>query len=201
MKRTLFVLFFFFTLSLSRALFVDSYASMEIDAQGIVTKVVDGDTLDVSNFGRIRLADINTPESDEAGYYEAKNYLSSLVYNAFVYIDKDEKLDPYERFVCVIYVRWNTTHLLNVNKALLLKGVAKISNYPNEFNPASWNLYIYSPTSRGGSGGGSNGGGTNDEGGNGDGGGSNGIPSELLLLVIALLGILLLMIILDALDK
>ncbi len=175
---------------------------MEIDAQGYVTKVIDGDTLDVSNFGRIRLADIDTPESGEAGYSSAKNYLSSLVGNEFVYIDKDEKLDPYERFVCVIYVRWNTTHLLNVNKALLLKGVAKISNYPNEFNPASWNLYIYSPTSSGGgSGGGSNGGGTNDEGGNGDDGGSNGIPSELILLVIALLGILLLMIILDALGK
>ena len=116
--------------------------------------------------------------------------------NQFVYIDRDEKLDPYERFVCVVYVRLNSTHLLNVNKALLNKGVAKISNYPNEFNPSSWNLYVYSPTSGGGSDGGSGGGGRT-----GNGRSSNGIPSESILLVIALLGILLLMIILDALDR
>jgi hypothetical protein len=169
---------------------------MEIDAQGYVTKVIDGNTLDVSNFCRIRLADIDTPESGEAGYSSAKNYLSSLVDNKFVYIDKDEKLDPYERFVCVIYVRCNATHLLNVNKALLLKGVAKISNYQNEFNPSSWTLYIYSPTSNGGSSRGSSG-----AEGTSNGRSSNGLPSELILLVIALLGILLLMIILDALGK
>ena len=58
---------------------------MEIDAQGYVTKVIDGDTLDVSNFGSIRLADISTPESGEAGYSSAKNYLNSLVSNEFVY--------------------------------------------------------------------------------------------------------------------
>ena len=151
-------------MSLSRTLFVDSYASMEIDAQGYVTKVIDGDTIDVSNFGRIRLADIDTPESGEAGYSSAKNYLSSLVDNKFVYIDKDEKLDPYERFVCVIYVRCNATHLLNVNKALLLKGVAKISNYQNEFSPSTWSLYVYIPTSDRG--------GTGDSGGTSDGSGS-----------------------------
>ena len=169
---------------------------MEIDAQGYVTKVIDGDTIDVSNFGRIRLADIDTPESGEAGYSSAKNYLSSLVGNAFVYIDMDDEKDPYDRFVCVVYVRLNSTHLLNVNKALLNKGVAKISNYLNEFNPSSWNLYIYSPTSSGGSGGGSDG-----EGETSNGQRSNGIPSELILLVIALVGIILLIIILDAFGK
>ena len=55
-------------LGLFRPLFVYSYASMEIDAQGVVTDVLDGDTLEVSIFGRIRLADINTPESGETGY-------------------------------------------------------------------------------------------------------------------------------------
>ena len=145
MKKHFFVFFCLVTLSLFRPLFVDSYASFEIDADGYVTYVVDGDTLDVSNFGRIRLADINTPESDEAGYYEAKNYLSSLVYEKFVYIDKDENLDYWGRFVCVVYVRWNTTHLLNVNKDLLDKQFAVIKHYDNEFDPSTWTLYVYDP--------------------------------------------------------
>ena len=194
MKKEFFLLFLFVTLGLSRILVVYSSASMEIDAQGSVTKVVDGDTLDVSNFGRIRLADIDAPETGEAGYNEAKNYLNSLVYNRLVYIDMDEKLDPYDRFVCVIYVRWNSTHLLNVNEALLNKDVAVISNYQNEFNPDTWTLYVYQPASNGNG----NGGGTGDGSGNGGGtsndGDTNRIPFELQ--VIALLIIFLILIIL-----
>ena len=134
-------------MGLSKILVVYSSSSIEIDAQGYVTKVIDGDTIDVSNFGRIRLADIDCPETGEAGYYDSKNYLSSLVYNKLVYIDKDEKLGPYDRFICIIYVRWNSTYLLNVNEALLNKGFAVISNYQNEFNPYTWTLYVYHPAS------------------------------------------------------
>ncbi|HXV45267.1 MAG TPA: thermonuclease family protein [Nitrososphaera sp.] len=44
---------------------------------GTVTRVVDGDTLDIDNI-RIRLALVNTPEIDEAGYEESKQFTSDL---------------------------------------------------------------------------------------------------------------------------
>ena len=117
----------------------------EIDAQGNATYSVDGDTYDTDSEGRIRLADIDCPELGEAGSEDAKNYLSSLIYNKEVYLDIDDKYrtDPYGRIVAVTYVRYNTTHLLNVNKDLLVQGHATVWNLDNEFEPSSWSLYVY----------------------------------------------------------
>ncbi len=123
--------------------------AFEIDATGNVYHVVDGDTIDVASFGRIRLADIDTPEVGQAGYHEAKDYTTSLVLNQQAYLDVDDVYgkDRYGRWVCVVYVRHNATHLLNVNEALLEQGVAVLDDFPNEFNPQDWTLYAYSPVS------------------------------------------------------
>jgi hypothetical protein len=43
--------------------------------------------------------------------------------------------------VCVAYVEHNSTHYLNVNKALLVEGHAIIWNFDNEFDPNTWSLY------------------------------------------------------------
>ena len=43
-------------------------------------KVVDGDTFDVEGIGRIRLADVNTPEIDSKEGREAKEYVKGLCY-------------------------------------------------------------------------------------------------------------------------
>ena len=40
---------------------------LEVDAEGYVTYVVDGDTFDVNTVGRIRLADIDCPDQGEPG--------------------------------------------------------------------------------------------------------------------------------------
>ena len=45
--------------------------------QGVVTRIVDGDTLDIGDT-RIRLALVNTPEIDEPGYNAAKEFTSTL---------------------------------------------------------------------------------------------------------------------------
>jgi endonuclease YncB( thermonuclease family) len=118
----------------------------EVDNTSIVYRVIDGDTFDAS-IGRVRLADINTPEAGEPGYYDAKYALSSLVLNRVVYLDVDDKYvkDKYGRYVCVVYVRHNSTHLLNVNLFLVVNGYASIINYDNEFNPYMWRLFIYYP--------------------------------------------------------
>ena len=83
------------------------------------------------------MADVDAPESGESGYYEAKNFLISLVDEKTVYLDIDDVYEtgPYGRLICVVYVEYNSTHYTNVNKALLVEGVAVIKNYDNEFNP------------------------------------------------------------------
>ena len=121
---------------------------VEIDDNAIVYKVVDGDTFDAFPVGRIRLADIDAPDTFDPGYDDAKSYLSQLVNGKHVYVDVDDdnKMDVYNRLVCVVYVRENSTHLKNVNKAMLESGHASVDNHANEFNPSSWTLYTYYPT-------------------------------------------------------
>ncbi len=126
-------------------------SEIEVDAYGSVYYIVDGDTYDqngISGTGdRVRLADVDSPESYETGYQEAKDYLYDKIYDKYVYLDIDDiyGTDPYGRWVGVVYVRYNSTHCLNVNYALYLSGNAVIDNYNNEFNPYSWKLYYYHP--------------------------------------------------------
>jgi len=118
--------------------------SWEIDATGTVTNIVDGDTLDVSGVGRIRLADINAPEAGDAGGPAATSYLSSLVNGKTVYVDIDDiyTTDPYGRIVAVLYIDHDASQCKNINKQMLDGGHAVISNYNNEFNPYSWTLLV-----------------------------------------------------------
>ncbi len=129
---------------------VSLYASAQvnIDMMGTVGRVIDGDTLDLVSIGRVRLADIDTPEIGSPGAQDAANYLAGLVLNRYLYLDTDAMYgtDRYDRIVAMAYARHNTTHLLNVNQALLQANIAHVANFPNEFNPADWTLYILYPT-------------------------------------------------------
>ncbi len=119
--------------------------SWEIDKTGTVYNIVDGDTVDVTSVGRIRLADIDCPESGEAGGAAATQYIGSLIYQKEVYVDVDDitGTDPYGRVVAVIYVYYDDNNLKNVNKAMLVAGHAEIWDFDNnEFNPYSWTLYV-----------------------------------------------------------
>jgi len=119
--------------------------SIEIDVTTIATYIVDGDTFDVSSGDRIRLADVDTPERGQVGFYEASEFLSILIHNKKVYLDIDDiyRWDTYgNRLVCLVYVDYNATHYLNVNDALLESNLARISNYDNEFSPYVWTLFV-----------------------------------------------------------
>jgi hypothetical protein len=117
----------------------------ETNQTSSVTGVEDGDTLYIPN-DKVRLADIQAPEEgNEPGYSIAKYALSSLVRGKTVYLDTDQKTgrDEYGRLIAVVYVKANSTHYLNVNKALLVQGVAVETDYTNnEFTPSTWTLYI-----------------------------------------------------------
>ncbi len=115
-----------------------------VDMIATVYNVVDGDTFDGFPSGRVRLADIDAPERGEKGYTEAKEALKLLTLNKVVYLDVDDMyvMDSYNRLVCVVYVEYNSTHLLNVNRWLVVNGFATLSDYPNEFNPYTWSIYV-----------------------------------------------------------
>ncbi|RLI06455.1 hypothetical protein DRO32_05485, partial [Candidatus Bathyarchaeota archaeon] len=125
-------------------------AELEVDSAAYVYHVVDGDTLDAFPVGRIRLADVDAPEAGEPGYEEAGEALRGLLMNELVFLDVDDVgvEDHYHRLICLVYVRYNSTHLLNVNKWLVVNGYADVVDYRNEFDPSAWELYVYAPEDR-----------------------------------------------------
>jgi len=88
-----------------------------------VTRVVDGDTVDVSGGLRIRLVLVDAPELSEIGGPEAKTYLESLCLNASALIDEDDLQvgdDPYGRVLAVVYCAGT-----NANAAMISAGRAE----------------------------------------------------------------------------
>ena len=119
--------------------------TVRINLEGVVSQVIDGDTFYLISGDRVRLVDINTPEIGESGYDSAKNYTYDLVYGQTVYLDVDDvsRTDSHSRLVCVAYVDYNATHYLNLNKALLVSGLAEVWDHTNnEFDPGDWQLYV-----------------------------------------------------------
>jgi len=116
-----------------------SSRTVSIDLIGTCTRVIDGDTFELSSGTRVRLADIDAPESYEVGYGASKNALSSWILGQTVYLDIDDiyEIDSYGRYVCVVYVEYSTGYS-NVNNALLSNGYAELSDYYNEFDPTLW---------------------------------------------------------------
>ena len=121
------------------------------EAMGRVSKVVDGDTFDVTvaegdarvvvdDVIRIRLADIDCPETRgskacEAGK-TASAYAKTWLLGRTVSLDLDDKTgkDKYGRWVAVCYLDGK-----NFNKQLVDTGHAMIKDFKNnEFDPGSW---------------------------------------------------------------
>jgi endonuclease YncB( thermonuclease family) len=94
----------------------------------LVTNVIDGDTLDLETGERVRLSGINTPETGECYYQEAKDVLSELVLNQYVYLERDiQNKGKYGRLLRYIYVDGAM-----VNAYLVSGGYAKVYDKYNE---------------------------------------------------------------------
>jgi len=119
MKSNLFkgliVTFILFSTSITVYYSLVQLYSMKFEEITYVSYIQDGDTFQTSAGDWIRLADVDTPESWESGYYEAKNVLSQLINKKEVYLDVDyiTVTDPYGRYVCLVYVDYNATHYLS----------------------------------------------------------------------------------------
>jgi len=104
--------------------------------QGRVTKIVDGDTIDVDE-RRIRLALVNTPERGQAGYEEAKEFTKSLCpVGLKVLVDQDDLqlYDRYDRMIAVVYCDGAllNAELLFADHAKILTKYCKDSEFSDE---------------------------------------------------------------------
>lgn len=103
-----------------------------------VTSVVDGDTIYIKNY-KIRLSLTNTPETDQAGFYEAKSFTTNLCpIDSIVIVDQDDK-QPYDRYGRLLAKVTCSGKILN--EELLKSGHATILERfcsESEFASESW---------------------------------------------------------------
>jgi len=93
-----------------------------------ITYVVDGDTLEIDTGERVRLICIDTPETGDYYYQEAKDYLKNLVLNKEVRLVKDvSETDKYGRLLRYLYLEDGTF----VNEKIVYYGYGEA--YP--YNP------------------------------------------------------------------
>lgn len=108
--------------------------------EGTVTKVVDGDTLDINNI-RIRLALVNTPETNQDGYFQAKQFVESncgIGTHAMVDEDDGQKAGSYGRMIGLVFCERLDPSL---NKAILTSGNAEVLAQfcgVSEFSTKDW---------------------------------------------------------------
>ncbi|MDD5416997.1 MAG: thermonuclease family protein [Candidatus Aenigmarchaeota archaeon] len=87
-----------------------------------VSKVIDGDTIVLSNGEHVRLLGINAPEKDEYYYNEATERLTELVAYKQVRLESDKtNRDTYGRLLRYVYVNDKM-----VNSKLLEEGCARL---------------------------------------------------------------------------
>lgn len=110
--------------------------------RGIVTSVVDGDTLDVDGIP-VRLSLVDTPERGQVGYLEAVNFVQSVCgvgTQALVDEDDGQTGGSFGRLVGVVYCGGNT---ISLNELLLQGGYAVIDQTfcgISEFSTTIWAL-------------------------------------------------------------
>jgi endonuclease YncB( thermonuclease family) len=112
--------------------------------EGTVTEVVDGDTLDVNNV-RIRLALVNTPEINELGYIEAKQFVESncgVGSHAKVDEDDGQKGGSFGRMIGLVYCGKNPISLnealLNSSRATILQEFCSVSEFASKAWPVKY---------------------------------------------------------------
>lgn len=103
----------------------------------LVTRVVDGDTIEIATGQTIRFIGIDTPETVDprrpVGCFgkEASNETKSLLSGKEVILQKDvSETDKYKRLLRYVYLPLENNQLLFVNDYLVRTGFAKASTYP-----------------------------------------------------------------------
>ncbi|MCX8701331.1 thermonuclease family protein [Gilliamella sp. B2840] len=112
------------------SLFLNSFVYADIN--GKVIKVIDGDTVDILTIKkqkiRVRLLDIDAPESNQAYGNKSKQYLASLIAGKKVFV-KSSKKDMYKRTLGTIFL-----NKVNINTKMVESGYAWAYRYKGMAN-------------------------------------------------------------------
>jgi len=93
----------------------------------IVSRVIDGDTIELTNGITIRYIGINTPEVGQPGAEEATEANRALVEGKKVRLEYDvQKQDKYGRTLAYVYLEDG----IFVNAELVKQGYAQVATYP-----------------------------------------------------------------------
>ncbi len=102
-------------------------------ASNVVPEVTDGDTIKLQSGEKVRLIGINTPESGQYYYSEAKNKLKEFVEGKTIKLEKDiSNTDVHDRLLRYIYV-----DNLFVNLEMIKLGYAEAYKYPPDVKYAN----------------------------------------------------------------
>ncbi|MDT7858456.1 MAG: thermonuclease family protein [Candidatus Aenigmarchaeota archaeon] len=104
----------------------------------LVSRVIDGDTLELSNGEKVRLIGINAPEIGDFLGEEAKNFLASLVEGKMVDLEADYiERDEYGRRLVFLFLDGRNINVEMVRNGLAHTfGLGKVSKYVNELKEA-----------------------------------------------------------------
>ena len=119
-KKISLILFIFIYLT---ACIQNNSFNCENGETAIISRVIDGDTIETTTGQKIRLIGINTPEKKEACFEEAKEFLEEKVLGKTVLV-QGNKTDRYQRTLANVCVEGNS-----VNKKLIKEGLAHYYSY------------------------------------------------------------------------
>jgi micrococcal nuclease len=139
----IFLTFLFFDNFRDKGVTTDSQNSTPPSVEGIasdlvlVSRVIDGDTIEIEGGTKVRLIGIDTPEMFKKGETEcfgeeAKNYLEDLVSGKMVKLDKDiSDTDRYGRLLRYAYTDFSDeSDAIFINDILVRNGYARTSTFP-----------------------------------------------------------------------
>ncbi|MCS7192683.1 MAG: thermonuclease family protein [Armatimonadetes bacterium] len=96
-----------------------------------VIKVIDGDTVVLSDGRTVRYIGIDTPEFGQPFYEAAKNFNRNLVENKLVDLEFDvERYDHYGRLLAYVFVRDKSGRRIFVNGEMIRNGFARTYTKP-----------------------------------------------------------------------
>jgi micrococcal nuclease len=100
-------------------------------ADGGEYSVIDGDTIELRDVGRVRYIGIDAPERDESYYDEAREYNERLLSQGEMSLGYGrERYDRYRRTLAYVYVRTEAGRSVFVNEEMIRAGWAKALEIP-----------------------------------------------------------------------
>jgi len=131
---------FLITISLYYIKDIQSFSTAPLTiSDNLVIRIIDGDTFELSTGEKVRLICIDTPETGEPGAQEATDFLTELILNKEVRLEKDiSETDRYGRLLRYVWVNVSleggseSEQEVFVNRELVKEGYAEVFRYGDD---------------------------------------------------------------------